>query len=82
MKITAQQMKEVQLGFYKKDVDNLVEKVLEQCVHEAKKGNSYLYLGDTVSESVNLNVLKGAEKELEKLGYGCSLTKGKPTICW
>lgn len=82
MKITAQQMKEVQLGFYKKDVDSLVEKMLEQCVNEAKKGNSYLNLGDTVSESVNLIVLKGAEKELESLGYGCSLTKGKPTICW
>ena len=82
MKITAQQMKEVQLGSYKEDVDNLVEKMLEQCVNEAKKGNSYLYLGDTVSESVNLIVLKGAEKELESLGYGCSLTKGKPAICW
>ena len=82
MKITAQQMKEVQLGFYKKDVDSLVEKILEQCVNEAKKGNSYLNLGDTVSESVNLIVLKGAEKELQSLGYGCSLTKGKPVICW
>ena len=81
MKITAQQMKEVQLGFYKKDVDSLVEKILEQCVNEAKKGNSYLNLGDTVSESVNLIVLKGAEKELQSLGYGCSLTKGKPVIC-
>lgn len=82
MKMTAEQMKEVQLGSYKKNIDSLVEQLLEQCTYEAKKGNSYLGLGKSLFENINRNVLNGAEKEMVSLGYGCSLTKGSATICW
>ena len=82
MRITAKQMKEVQVGFFKKDVDDLVEKILEKCTCEAKRGKSYLDLGKDIFEDINLNVLKGAQKEMESLGYGCSLIRGSATICW
>ena len=82
MRITAKQMKEVQLGFFKNDVDTLVEKILEKCTCEAKLGKSYLYLGKDIFDNINLNVLKGAQKEMEGLGYGCSLTRGSETVCW
>lgn len=82
MRITAKQMKEVQLGFFKNDVDTLVEKILEKCTCEAKRGKSYLNLGKDIFDNINLNVLKGAQKEMEGLGYGCSLTRGSETVCW